>query len=88
MAFDGDVIGEGDDRIFVGPGAPDFAVRNFFAPQRSAANQRTAVIDRYVRQADSLRIDGPLAERREFQFRRLAPIFELRRRAASKATES
>jgi hypothetical protein len=44
LAFDRDGIGEGDDRVLVGSGAPDLTIRNNFAPDLASVGQRAVIV--------------------------------------------
>src|SRR5215472_15750604 len=88
LAFDRHITGKRDGGIFVRAGAPDFAVRNDFAPNLAPADRRPVIVNCDVCQPDTLRDDSALADARNVQLRWLAAVFELRFRARGDKAES
>src|ERR1700676_1574632 len=65
LAFDGDIIGERDGGVFVGPGAPDLAVGNDFTEDFAADDEGGVIGDGDVGEADALRDVAVLADARK-----------------------
>ena len=64
-------VGELDAGVLVGPGAPNLSVSLNASEDLSAADQRAAVVNRDIGDADSLRHTRVLASARQIQHRRL-----------------
>src|ERR1700722_18194840 len=80
MAFNADIIGERNGRIFVRPGTPHLAVGHSFSEKFAPASQWRVINDGDVGEAHALRYLRALAEPGQIQFRSLAAIFKLRAR--------
>src|SRR5580704_9449456 len=88
LPFDRNVIRKCNCRVFVGTRTPHLPVRYGLSPNLSSAHERFVIDDGDVRQPNSLRHDGTLAQRRQIQLCRLTAILELRVRPTRQAADS
>ena len=87
LPFHSHVVSKRNCRVFIRSGTPHLPIRNRFAPNLPASHRRPVIGNGDVRQPDSLRHAGPLADSRNVQFCRLAAVLELCFRAAGQESQ-